>query len=307
MKVYDTIILGAGPAGLTAAIYAARARLNVLVIGKQTGGYLQETPSIENYPGYNSISGKQLSLNMEKQVKELGLEILNEEIKEIKKIDKVFEIKTDKDEYVGQTIIYCLGSKRKKLNVPGEAEFFGKGVTYCFECDAPFFKGKDIAIIGGGNSAVLAALYMLSYANKIYMIDIEEKPRAEKIRLEKLKAEGQQKIEIISAWKVNEIKGQGTVESIEIENVKSNEKKLLDVNGVIVEIGQDPNSGLAKQLGVSTDNGFIQVDRDMVTNIPGIFAAGDVTDRELKQIITAASQGAIATRGVYDYIQGQSG
>jgi thioredoxin-disulfide reductase len=302
MKVYDTIILGAGPAGLTAAIYAARARLDVLVIGKQTGGYLQEIPIIENCPGYNIISGRQLSLNIEKQVKELGVEILNEEIKEIKKIDKVFEIKTENEKYVSQTVIYCLGSTRKKLNVPGETEFSGKGVTYCFECDAAFFKGKDIAIIGGGNSAVLAVLYMLSYSNKIYMIDIEKEPRAEKIRLEKIRAEGQQKIEIISSHKVNEIKGNSIVKNIEIENINSNEKKLLDVNGVIVEIGQDPNSKLVKQLGVSTDNAFIQVDRDMTTNIPGFFAAGDVTDRELKQIITAEAQGAIAARAVYDYL-----
>ncbi len=304
VKVHDTIIIGAGPAGLTAAIYAARAKLKTIVIAKQIGGYLINTPSIENYPGFNEISGKELSLKMEKQVKELGIEINEEEVEKAKKIDKVFKIKTDKDEYVSQTIIFCQGGKRKKLNVPGEDEFFGKGVTSCFECDAPFFKGKDIAIIGGGNSAVLAALYMLAYANKIYMVDIEEKPRAEKIRLEKLQMKGQQKIEIISASKVNEIKGQGTVESIEIENVNSREKREIKIGGVMIEIGIEPLSDLAKELGVSTDNGFIQVDRDMVTNIPGIFAAGDVTDRELKQIITAASQGAVAARAVYDYIQG---
>lgn len=302
MKVYDTIILGAGPAGLTAAIYAARSGLNVLVIGKQTGGYLQEIPMIENYPGLNLISGKQLSLNMEKQVKELKVEILNEEIKDIKKVDKVFEIKTENDKYVSQTIIYALGSKRRKLNCEGEDEFFGKGVTYCFECDAPFFKGKDIAIIGGGNSAIVAAFYMLNYANKISIV-VRSKLRAEKIRVEKLKMEGQQKIEILNGHKVNKIIGNNIVKGIEVEAMNK-EKKILNVNGVIIEIGQDPNSGFAKKLGVSTDNGFIQIDRDMTTDIAGFFAAGDVINHELKQIITAEAQGAIAARAVYDYLQG---
>ncbi|UZE93922.1 MAG: FAD-dependent oxidoreductase [Candidatus Pacearchaeota archaeon] len=309
--IYDLIILGIGPAGLAAALYAERSKLNTLLVGKQVGGYVVETPLIENYPGFKEISGMDLAKKMYEQVQAIDIKI-EEEILEIKEVENEFVIKTNKDTYLGKTLILALGSKRRELGIKGEQEFKGKGITYCVLCDAPFFKDKDVAIIGGGDSAVIAALLMLKYANKIYMIDIEKKPRAKAFRLEQLKKEGKEKLEILSSHKVNEIKGKEFVNAIEIEEVEwqdkefkeTGQKKELPIQGIIIEIGMTPSTELVKQLDIKLDGGgFIVVDEEMKTNIKGIFAAGDITNRKLKQILTAAAQGATAAISAQDYIQ----
>ncbi len=309
--IYDLIILGTGPAGLSAALYASRSKLKTLVIGKQVGGYIVETPLIENYPGFKEISGMDLAKKMYEQVQNLEIKI-EEEILEIKRVENEFVIKTNKDTYIGKALIFALGSRRKELNIKGEQEFKGKGISYCVTCDAPLFNNKDVAIIGGGDSAVSAALLMLKYSNNIYMIDIEEKPRAKIFRLEQLKEEGKGKLEILSSHKVNEIKGDKFVSAIEIEEVEwqdkepkaTGQKTELKVQGVIIEIGMTPLSEFAKELGIELDEyNFIKVDKEMKTNIPGVFAAGDIIDRKLKQIVTAAGQGAIAAISAQDYIQ----
>ncbi len=309
--IYDVIVIGTGPAGLTAALYSKRYKLNTLVIGKEIGGYLPETPLIENYPGYKEISGIDLAKNMYEQIQDVEVRI-EDEVKELRKEKEEFIVKTEKETFFSKTVILAPGSQRRKLNVEGEAEFVGKGVTYCVLCDGPFFREKEIAIIGGGDSAISAARYMLKYANKIYMIDIEEKPRAKALSLEQLKKEGQDKIEFYSSHKVNRIKGDKFVNAIEIEEVEWQGKEIkatgrtkqLEVAGVIIEVGVMPSSNLAKQIGAHTDNSdFIIVDEEMRTNIPGLFAAGDITNRSLKQIITAAAQGAIAAFSAYSYLK----
>jgi len=308
--IYDLIILGIGPAGLAAALCAQRSKIKTLIIGKQIGGYLIETPLIENYPGFKEISGMDLAKKMYEQIQDVDTKI-DEEILKIKKIENEFAVKTNKDTYLGKTLILALGSKRRELGVKGEQEFKGKGLTYCVTCDAPLFKDKDVAIIGGGDSAVIAALFASKYANKIYMIDVEQKPRAKPFRLEQIKKE-RDKIEIISSHKVNEIKGDKFVKSIEIEEVEwqnkefkeTGQKKELPVQGIIVEIGIIPSTELVKELGIELDeHNFIKVDEEMRTNIKGVFAAGDITNKKIKQIITAAAQGAIAALSIQDYIQ----
>ncbi|MCK4700866.1 MAG: FAD-dependent oxidoreductase, partial [Bacteroidales bacterium] len=250
MEKYDVIIIGAGAAGLTAGIYAARSRLKTLVIGKKIGGYIFEIPLIENYTGFKEISGMDLAKKMQEQAQAFGVKIKEQEVKQVKKIKNEFEIKTEKETYKSKTLILALGSKRRKLNVKSEDNFIGKGVTYCVTCDAPFFKDKDIAIIGAGDSAVIAALIMLKYANKIYMIDVEEKPRAKAFRLEQLKKRGEEKVKFLSGYKVNGIKGKNFVNSIEIQSLKTKEEKKLSVQGIIIEIGMTPLSDLTKQLNI---------------------------------------------------------
>jgi len=308
-KEYDLIILGTGPAGLSAAIYAARYKLKTLVIGKEIGGHALETLSIENYPGFKEISGPDLSEKFKEQVKALGVDILDEEVKEAKKIGREFEIKTENAVYKSKTLILALGSKRRKLNVKGEAEFARKGVVYCVTCDAPLFKDKDIAIIGGGDSAVESALFMLKYANKVYVVDVEKQSRAKPYWLDKLleegeTEEGEKRVELINNHKVNEIKGNKLVSSIEIENIDTKKKREFKVQGVIVEIGMEPLTELAKKLGVKLDEkGFIMTNNEMKTNMPGIFAAGDCTVKPLRQIVTAVSDGAIAAYSAYEYLK----
>lgn len=306
---YDLIILGTGPAGLSAALYAARYKLKTLVIGKEIGGHAIETLSIENYPGFKEISGPDLSSKFKEQVRALGVDILNEEVKEAKKINKGFEIKTEDTTYKSKTLILALGSKRRKLNVKGEVEFTRKGLVYCVTCDAPLFKNKDIAIIGGGDSAVQSALLMLKYANKVYVVDMEKQSRAKPYWLDKLLEEGEtekgeKRVELINNHKVNEIKGDKLVSSVEIENLDTEKKRELKVQGVIVEIGMEPLTELAKKLNVKLDgNGFIIANNEMQTSIPGIFAAGDCIVKPLRQIVTAVSDGAIAAYSAYEYLK----
>ena len=310
--MYDLIIIGAGPAGLAAGIYAARYKLKTLVIGLVLGGIVAETPLIENYPGFRAISGTELVAKLAEQVETLGLEIKQEEVGNLKKIKNGFEIRTDNNKYQGKALILTLGSTRRKLNVKGEDKFSGKGVTYCATCDAPLFKDKEIAVIGGGDSAVMAALHTIEYAKKVYMIDVEEKPRAKPFRLELLKKA--RKVEILGSHKVNEIKGNKVVSSIEIEKVKwkgqkfeeTGKKKQINVQGIIIEVGMMPSSDLAKELKLELDEAnFIKVDEEMKTNVKGVFAAGDIINRELKQIVSAAAYGAIAAQSAYDYIKNE--
>lgn len=290
---YDVVIIGAGPAGLTAAIYSARYKLKTLVIGQLAGGIASEAWEICNFPTYGRVKGFDLMQKMISQVKELGVTLLNEEVKEIKKN----LVLTNKKEYSTKKIIIATGTQRKRLELPKEKEFLGKGISYCATCDGGFFKDKIAGVIGGSDAALTAALLLSRFAKKVYIIYRKEKFfRAEPAWVDEVKKE--KKIEPIFNSEVVELIGEK-----KLEKVKLNTGKEVVLDGLFIEIGSNPNSELAKKMGVKTKEGYILTDERMRTNISGVFACGDVVESELKQIITACAQGAIAANCAYEEIQ----
>ena len=300
---YDLIIIGAGPAGLTAALYASRYKVNVLVIGDPFASTVCGAHLLENWPGTEKISGLELVQKMAAQVKNHGVGILNENIINLEKKD-LFVVRTrEGKEFSAKTIILAVGTERKKLTVPGEKELLGKGVSYCATCDAPFLKGKDTAVIGGGNAALMGADLLAAYAKKVYLIVRGKELEGEFIWQEKIK--NNSKIEIIYERAVAEIKGQDRVEEI-ILNQDYQGRKALKIQGMIIEIGSEPISGWFKKVGIETDaNGYVKINQDGSTNIKGIFAAGDITNgsNKFRQVITSSAEGAIAALGVYNYLK----
>lgn len=315
-KIYDLIIIGAGPAGLTAGLFAGRYKMKTLIIGKVLGGTPLEAHLVENWPGIKSISGFDLSKKMIEQVKALdSVEIINKEITGIKKKNDFFELYTlesnpDADagadhglRWYAKTLILAMGNRPRKLEIPGEKEFLGKGVSYCVTCDGPLFQDKTVAVIGGGNSACTGAIPLSEYAKKIYLIYRKGCLRADEMVKEKI--EKNPKIEIIYNTNVLEILGNDSVESVKLDNPYNN-KNTLAVQGVFVEIGSVPNIALCKNLGVELDEmDQIKVDirANYATNIPGVFGAGDITNAtNMRQIITACAEGAVSARGAYDFL-----
>ena len=287
--MYDVIIIGGGPAGVAAAIYSQRYKLKTLLITKNTGGMVLDSHLIENYPGFTKISGVELSKKFEEQIKHLNIEKIEAEIIDI---DNNLTL-TDKNnnKYETKNIILALGTEKRKLNVQGEEKFLGKGVSYCYTCDAPFFKDKTVAIVGGSDSAAKAALLLADYAKKVYIIYRKENLRCEPHYLEKIKNKN---IEILNNTEIKEIKGTNFVESVTLTNSK------LKLDGVFIEIGTIPATNLAKKLNIELDeNNYIKVNNKQETNIKGVYAAGDITNQLLKQIITAAAQGAIAANSIF--------
>lgn len=308
--LYDLIIVGAGPAGLTASIYASRYKLKNVVIGKQLGGELALAHKIENYPGYASISGPQLCQNIGEQVERLGAQIILEDVGRIEKQEKSFTVETAAGQnYQAQTVIVATGSERRRLGVPGEKELMGRGVSYCTTCDAPFYKGKTVGVVGGSDSAVTGAIHAAEFAGKIYLIYRGEQLRAEPIwldDLEKLVASG--KVTVIYQTRVTEIvpNQQGTVGGVKLDKPFAG-KSELSVDGLFIEIGGVPGTSLVKPLGVElTESGHVKVGEAMTTNIEGLYCAGDMVDKSLlmQQAVTAMAQGAIAAASAYKFIKG---
>jgi thioredoxin reductase (NADPH) len=302
--MYDLIILGAGPAGYTAAIYAARYKLKTVLIGAVAGGAMAEAHLVENWPGINSITGIELTKNFQKHVEYFDVPIETDNVEIINKNNETFAVKTASGkEFVGKTVIMAAGSKKRKLGVPGELELRGKGVSYCATCDAYFFKNKTVAVIGGSDSAGNAALLLADHADKVYIIYRKELLRCEALTLERI--EKNDKIEIIYNTNITKIKGEKNVEAVELDS-EFNGAQELKVKGVFIEIGATPSADLAKNLGVELDNlDRIKINLDCSTNIEGIFAAGDITVGlyDLKQIITAAASGAIAATSVNKFVK----
>lgn len=297
-KIYDVIIAGAGPAGLTAALYCARYKLKVLVLAKEIGGQANYIHSLENYPGFQKITGIEFVKKLTKQVEKLGIEIKQEEILEIKK-EKIFVTKTREGIYFSRAVILALGTESKKLGLENEEKLIGKGISYCATCDAPLFKNKTVAVVGSGNSAVMTALLLAEYAKKVYLITKYEKLKAESIKIEELKKN--EKIEIIKA-NIKQIKGEKFVEAILLDN-----STVLSCQGIFVEIGKVPVTYVAKKLNVKLDEkGYILVNEKRETNIEGVFACGDCIAKPLRQVVTAASDGAIAAHSVYEFLKSQS-
>jgi len=297
MKIYDLIIIGAGPAGLTSALYAARYRLDVLVISTILGGTMPEAHKVWNFPSYNEISGIELTKKMYEQIKNLNVEIKNEIVTSIEKKKETFEIKTQKNSYQSKKVIITSGREKAKLNLKNEEKFLGKGIHYCATCDSTFYKNKIVAVVGGGNSAMSAALLLGGYAKKVYVIYRgTELKNAEKMLVEQVK--NNKKIEFIFNVNVVELIGKDNLESIKL----SSDKKLA-LDGLFIEVGSLPNKEIFKKLKLEYEKDFIKVNNKQETDIKGIFAAGDVTNNPLKQIITACGEGAIAAYSVYLEIQ----
>jgi len=298
-KKLDLIILGAGPAGLNASVYASRYKINHLVIGPEPGGYINETHKIENYLGFPSIGGRELAQKMQEHVEALGGKILLSEVTEIKRKGGNFSVKTSSgEEYEAGNLIYAIGTQPRKLNIPGEKELTGRGVSYCATCDAPFFRGKRVAVVGGGNSAAVAALVLAEHAEKVTLFYRGEQLRCTPNYLEQMKKD--KKIEIVCCTNLTKIKGDQVVKAIELDVPYQNSKQYA-VDGVFIEIGSDPKFSLAGGVGVShNEQGYIITAADQSTNVKGFFAAGDITTNSngFRQIITAAAEGAIAVLAV---------
>ena len=297
-KIYDLAIIGAGPAGITAAVYAARKKMDPLVITKDIGGQATLSGDIQNYTGYQFITGPELAIKFEEHMRKFNFEIKeNEEVKELISPKGTFLVKTDKDNYQAKTVIVASGKRSRELGVTGEREFRNKGLTYCATCDGPLFAGRDVAVIGGGNSALDAVLQLIKIANKIYVINITDNLIGDGIMQEKIRADN--KVFIFNNSRVKEILGDSFVRAIKIEEDK--EEKILAVQGIFVEIGLIPNSDFASSLE-KNERKEIVVNQRNETNIQGVFAAGDVTNVPEKQIIIAAGEGAKAVLSAFRYL-----
>lgn len=303
-KIYDLVILGAGSAGLSASIYASRYKLDHLVIGAISGGQMKEIYKLENFPGFVSISGQELIEKMTEQVKNFGVDIKNESAAAINRMEKenVWEVETTNGEskkYKTRTIILAMGAERKKMNIPGEKEFLGKGVSYCATCDGMFFRNKVVSVIGGGNAAAAVAIEMTSFASKIYLVHRGDHMIAEPFWMDKINANP--KIELVKNTNVIEIRGTNRVEKIILEE-PYNDHTFLKTDGVFIEIGSEPGVQIAQKIGLELDaDRYIKVSPDQSTNLPGIFAAGDITtgSNKFRQVLTACAEGAIAADSAY--------
>jgi thioredoxin reductase (NADPH) len=298
---YDFFIVGAGPAGLSAALYAARFGLKSIVLAKMPGGTLANAPIIENWPGEQSISGMELAQKMQEQVKALGVEIKYEEVISIKKRGKNFLIKSSSEGYEAKTVLLAVGAEHRKLGVPGEAELSGKGVSYCAVCDGAFFRDKIVGVVGGNDSAAKEALYLADMAKKVYIIYRKDKIRSEPINAKRVEAKDN--IEVINNANVVKINGEKFLNSVTLDR-EYNGSKELALDGLFVEIGYDPDTTLSEELGVKLNKSReIEIQELSATNVVGLFAAGDATNGPAKQVITAAAEGVLAAFGAYEFLK----
>ncbi|MCK9603819.1 MAG: FAD-dependent oxidoreductase [Candidatus Omnitrophica bacterium] len=297
--MFDLIIIGAGPAGITASVYAARQKMKFLVITRDIGGQAALSGDVENYTGYQFISGPELAAKFEEHMRKFDFELKeNEEVLSINMGDEgLFTVGTGKGEYETRSLIIASGKKSKELNVPGEKEFKNKGITYCATCDGPLFAGKDVAVIGGGNSALDAAMQLMKIARRVYIINIAAGIRGDAVVQGKVI--NSETVTVLNNAQVTAVFGDKMVSGIKVR--QDDKEETLSVQGVFVEIGLIPNTEFAKDLEKNT-MGEIKVNCRNETNIPGIFAAGDVTDVPEKQIIIAAGEGAKAALSVFRYL-----
>lgn len=294
-KVHDLVIVGAGPAGITAAIYAARYKMDFVIVGGVLGGNMSVSFDIDNYPGYPHTTGSELTGNMVKQLSTIGHEIVADSIKKIEKTKEGFRLEGNTGNYQGKKLLLAVGTERNKLGVPGEEKLCGKGVSYCATCDGFFFKNKTVAVVGGGDAAAESAVFLSEIASKIYIIVRRDVFRAEpdwEARLKKAK-----NVEILFKSQVKEIVGKETVEKVVLDTGEE-----LKLDGVFIEIGETPSSVLYDELGLKRDKeGYVVVDEKMKTSTNGVWAVGDSTtgSNKFRQIITACAEGAIAANTIF--------
>lgn len=303
---YDLIIIGGGCAGYPAAVYAARFNLKTLVIAKERGGLITQTDLVENYPGFTAVSGPQLAESLEAHVKANNVPIFDDIVSSVEKVGDYFIVKTDiqKKEYKTKTVILATGTKHRKLGVKGEAEFNGKGVSYCATCDGPFFRNKIVGIVGGSDSAVKEAMVLAKNSKQVYMF-VRSYIKAEPINKDRLKM--MSNITVIEGVNVKEVCGENFLTHVMLDNEYKGSKKV-DVQGLFFAIGQLPQSSLAKDLGVELNKkGEIIINKLSETSVEGVFAAGDVTDFSWKQAIIGSAEGSIAAYSAFEYINGKFG
>ena len=304
MESLELVIIGAGAAGLAAGIYAARSGLKTLILEeKLAGGNTADAPIIENYPGFLSISGRELAQKMLAHCKKFNVEI--HEMERVTGLNLKGErktVKTDKAVYETKTVIIASGTHYRELGVPGEKEFYGRGVSYCGVCDGPLFKGKRVLVVGGGNAAAITALYIAGLASQVKLSHRRDVLRAEESLVKAL--ESKENVEILWNTELKEVKGKDLVEKVTLFNNKTGDTWELKIDGVFVQVGEVPNSQLAREAGVKVDEGgYIVVDVRQRTNIAGVYAAGDVTNHPVKQVGTAVGQGITAALEAYGYIR----
>ncbi len=293
--MYDVLIIGTGPAGYTSALYSARYNLDTIQIGEMPGGLISEAPEVCNYPGFKSITGMELSNKMEDHVKEMGVEVVYDEVEEIQGDDLDFTVVTSRGEYEAKKIIIATGQERRRLGLDRENEFKGKGVSYCATCDAAFYNDKKVGVVGGGDAALASALLLSDHAEEVYILyRRDEFFRPEPIRIKEV--EQKENINSVFGVNVEELIGDEKLEEVRLDN-----SEKLELDGLFIEIGSTPNSDIAEEIDVElVDDGYISTDEERRTNIDGIYAAGDVIDSPLKQAITAAGQGAEAAASAYE-------
>ncbi len=301
MNRYDVAIIGEGPAGMSAAIYATRAGLSTAVFEKAfSGGQMSLTPDIDNYPGFESVSGFDLSMNMSNHAKKLGAEIIRADITDFEFSDMNNVIKTATSEYLAKTVILALGASYRLLGVPGEEKFKGLGVSYCATCDGNFFRNREVCVVGGGNTALEDALYLSKICKTVYLIHRRDSFRGFET-LSKRIFETENIIPVLDSV-VTGINGEERVSSVAVRNVKTSEESELFISGCFIAIGTTPNTELLKGKIRLSDSGHIDAGEDTETNLPGVFAAGDIRKKPLYQIITAAADGAVAASRAGQYI-----
>ncbi|MCD8503317.1 MAG: thioredoxin-disulfide reductase [Bacillaceae bacterium] len=303
-KVYDVIILGAGPAGMTAAVYTSRANLSTLMIERGIpGGQMANTEDVENYPGYESILGPDLSNKMFEHAKKFGAEYAYGDVKEVIDGKEYKTVITGSKEFKARAIIVATGAKYKKLGVPGESALGGRGVSYCAVCDGAFFKGKELVVVGGGDSAVEEAVYLTRFASKVTVVHRRDELRAQKILQDR--AFANEKIEFIWNHVVTEINEEsGKVGSVTLKNALDGSEQVFKTDGVFIYIGMEPLNEPFKNMGITNADGYIETNDQMETRVAGIFAAGDIREKTLRQIVTATGDGSIAAQTAQHYIEG---
>ncbi len=299
--MYDVIVIGAGTAGMTAGIYARRAGKTVLIIEeKNYGGQIINTPEVENYPGISKVSGFTFANNLYNQTRELGAEFKFEEVIKIQNNSGYKVVVTNKTKYQGKTVIIATGAKNRPLGVNNEDKLTGAGVSYCATCDGAFFRGKDVAVVGGGNTALEDALFLSDYCNLVYVVHRRNEFRGEKGLTDILKEKGNVKFVLDSV--VKSIKGEQSVEGLEILNVKKNTLSEIKVQGAFIAIGQMPDNEKFSDMVELDGKGYIKADETCTTNMEGVFVAGDCRTKQVRQLTTAASDGAVAALAACSYI-----
>ena len=303
MTLYDTIIIGAGPGGMTAAMYAARSELKVLLLERGApGGQMNNTAEIENYPGFDSIMGPDLSMKMYEPLEKLGVENAYGIVQSVAvTADGTKQVTVEDGVYKAKTVIIATGANHRHLDVPGEDEYGSRGVSYCAVCDGAFFRNQDILVVGGGDSAVEEALFLTRFGKTVTVLHRRDTLRAQKIIQER--AFENDKISFIWDSAVEEILGDDVkITGVRIKNLKTGDVTTKDFGGLFIYVGLDPMTETVADLGITDESGWIITDENMATNVPGIFAIGDVRQKDLRQITTAVGDGAIAGQGVYQYL-----
>ncbi len=299
---FDVIIIGAGPSGYTAGIYCSRAGYDTLILsGILPGGQLVNTTEVENYPGFeNAIMGPDLMIDMRKQSQNMGTTIIDDEVVNVDFRHKPFKVLTASEEYEGRAVIIATGANPRKIGLEGEQTFGGKGVSYCAACDGPFFRNQEIVVIGGGDSAIEEATFLTKFATTVHLVHRRNELRASKIMQER--ALHNEKIKFHWDSAVTEIKGDQKVQQAILKNLKTNEETTLDIGGLFVAVGHEPNTKLFKDQIELDDKGYVVLKNKTNTNIDGVFAAGDVHDRTYRQAVTAAGFGCMAAIDVDKYL-----